>query len=923
VSVDFAAVFEASPNPYMVVDCDLRYVAVNNAYCEATHRTRESLVGSKLLEQFPHDPSSPNNTQARRLADSLRGVFATGKPDVLPLIHYRIEINGTYEDIYWSATHSPVVGADGTVEYVLQHTVNVTQLQRNRTTSLQIEAGILGRAEAGEIRTATLDRSLRDLLSVFDQAPGFVAVTRGKDHVFELSNPGYRRLVGGRDVVGRSVRDVLPEVEPYFMGLLDRVYESGEPFVGNGLPVTLANEAGEVTQVFVDFVYQPLNGVDGKRIGILVFGYDVTNRVHAERERESAKAELEAIFDNFPEALYVADETGIRRANARAAELFGFSSTDELLVPASEFLARLHMRRSDNGEPVTSSESAFVQGLVGKSVRREVVARHLQTGEDVHLYASGAPIRTGGAVVTHIDITERKAVEMRSMQLARVLGETRDFVGIANLDGTPTFLNAAALQLMGFPDQTAAKSIPFVDYFAERHRARVREEVVPAAMETGYWQGELGFVHQQTGEEIPVWYAIFPVRDRVGTINGLATITRDLRPQKQADAERAALLEAERAARGQAERATLLMDQFLATVSHELRTPLSAILGWTQMLRTGTLGPEKRDRALATVERNALMQAHLVEDLLDVSRIITGKLAMEMEQTDLAAAVAAAVDTVRPTAHAKGVRLTVDIDATSTMVNGDSTRLQQVVWNLLSNAVKFTPAGGDVSLRVSVSGDFVEVRVKDSGIGIAAEFLPHVFDRFRQADGSSTRRRGGLGLGLSIVHHVIEAHGGSVTAASAGTNQGSTFTFRIPSVRARSYGTLPPPSTSTISLKGMTILVVDDEDDTREFVRNLLEQNGAHVIVAASAADAIASVQRDLPDLLLSDLGMPDEDGFSLIRRVRALPSDRGGQIPSVALSAYARSEDRTRAMLAGFQNHVPKPVVPNELLAVLASLRA
>jgi signal transduction histidine kinase/ActR/RegA family two-component response regulator len=446
---------------------------------------------------------------------------------------------------------------------------------------------------------------------------------------------------------------------------------------------------------------------------------------------------------------------------------------------------------------------------------------------------------------------------------------------------------------------------------------------VPAAIDTGYWQGELGFVHQQTGEEIPVWYAIFPVRDRVGTINGLATITRDLRPQKQADAERAALLEAERAARGQAERATLLMDQFLATVSHELRTPLSAILGWTQMLRTGTLGPEKQDRALATVERNALTQAHLVEDLLDVSRIITGKLAMEMEQTDLAAAVAAAVDTVRPTAHAKGVRLTVDIDATSTMVNGDSTRLQQVVWNLLSNAVKFTPAGGDVSLRVSVSGDFVEVRVKDSGIGIAAEFLPHVFDRFRQADGSSTRRRGGLGLGLSIVHHVIEAHGGSVTAASAGTNQGSTFTFRIPSVRARSYGTVPPPSTSTISLKGMTILVVDDEDDTREFVRNLLEQNGAHVIVAASAADAIASVQRDLPDLLLSDLGMPDEDGFSLIRRVRALPSDRGGQIPSVALSAYARSEDRTRAMLAGFQNHVPKPVVPNELLAVLASLRA
>ena len=920
--LDFGAVFEASPNPYMVVDRELRYVAVNKAYCEATHRTRESLIGTPLLEQFPHDPTSPKNTQARRLADSLRDVFATGKADVLPLIHYRIEIDGAYEDIYWSATHSPVFGADGRVDYVLQHTVNVTQLQRNRTTNLQIERGILDRAEAGEIRTARLDRNLRDLLSVFDQAPGFIAVTRGKDHIFELSNPGYRRLVGGRDVVGKSVREALPEVESYFMGLLDRVYETGEPFVGNSLPVTLANESGETTEVFVDFVYQPITDADGKTTGILVFGYDVTTRMQAERARESAQAELEAIFDNFPEALYVADETRIRRANQRAAELLGFASRDELLVPPDELLAKVDMRRSEGGEPVTSNDSAFSQALTGHIVRREVVARHVQTKEPIHLFASGAPVRTGGAVVTHIDITERKRVEMRSMQLARVLGETRDFVGIASLDGTPTFVNAAAIHLMGFADQAAAKSIHFTDYFVERQRARVRDEVVPAALATGYWQGELAFVHQQTGEEIPVWYSVFPVRNGAGAINGLATITRDLRPQKQADAERAALLEAERAARAQAERATLLMDQFLATVSHELRTPLSAILGWTQMMRTGTLGPEKQDRALATVERNALMQAHLVEDLLDVSRIITGKLTMEMEQMDLAASVAAAVDTVRPTAQAKGVRLDVDIDAASTTVHGDSARLQQVVWNLLSNAVKFTPADGLVTLRVSVSGDFVEVRVKDTGVGIPADFLPHVFDRFRQADGSSTRRRGGLGLGLSIVHHVVEAHGGTVTADSDGPNQGSTFTVRIPMVRARSYRTLPPPSASSVSLKGMKILVVDDEDDTREFVRSLLEQNGASVIVAASAAEAIAAVQRDQPDLLLSDLGMPDEDGFSLIRRVRALPSDRGGRIPGVALTAYARSEDRTRAMLAGFQNHVPKPVVPTELLAVLASLR-
>ena len=799
--LDFGTLFEASPNPYMVVDRELRYVAVNRAYCEATHRTAEQLLGTSLIDEFPHDPEAPGNTQARRLADSLRGVFASGKPDALPLIHYRIEIDGKYQDIYWSATHTPLRGPDGRVEYVLQHTVNVTELARNRPTHLQIEAGILDRAQAGEARSAALDRTLRDLLSVFDQAPGFLAVTRGPDHVFELTNPGYRKMVGGRDVVGRPVREALPELEPSFLDLLDRVYATGKPFVGNSLPATLANASGENVEVFVDFVYQPLNGPDGKPSGILVSGYDVTARVHAERARERARA---------------------------------------------------------------------------------------------------------GA-----------------QELARVLGETRDFVGIANLDGMPTFVNAAALQMMGFADEAEAKRTHFTEYFVERQRAQVRDEVVPAATRTGYWQGELAFAHRQTGEEIPVWYTIFPLRDGTGAINGLATITRDLRPQKQADAERAALLEAERAARAQAERATLLMDHFLATVSHELRTPLSAILGWTQMLRSGSLSADKHERALATVERNAQMQAHLIEDLLDVSRIHSGKLTMELEHMDLAAAVASAVDTVRPTAQAKGVALDIDLDAGDTTVHGDSARLQQVVWNLLSNAVKFTPSGGSVTLLVVRDDDAVEIRVSDTGIGIAPEFLPHVFDRFRQADAGSTRRRGGLGLGLSIVHHVVEAHGGSVRAHSQGMNRGSTFTVRIPSAAAR---TMPALSTSASTapgaLRGMKILLVDDEEDTREFVRSLLEQNAAQVTVAASAAEAIASLQSQCPDLLLSDLGLPEEDGFSLIRRVRALPGRSESRIPAVALTAYARSEDRTRAMLAGFQDHVVKPVVPSDLLAVLTAFR-
>jgi signal transduction histidine kinase/CheY-like chemotaxis protein len=921
--LDFGQMFDASPNPYMVVDRELRYVAVNRAYCEATHRTAAELVGSRVTDEFPHDPEAPGNAQARRLVDSLRGVFVTGKPDVLPLIHYRIEIAGRYEDIYWSATHTPLLGPDGQVTHVLQHTVNVTELERSRSTSLQIEAGILDRAQAGEARSAALDKNLRELVSVFDQAPGFLAVTRGPDHVFELVNPEYRKLVGGRDVVGKPVREALPELEPHFFELLDGVFARGEPFVGSSLPATLANAAGEKTEVFVDFVYQPLTGADGKPSGILVSGHDVTARVHAERAREHAQAELEAIFDGFPEALYIADQRGIRRANARAAEILGYESIADMLRPRQEVIEHTQARSADTGEPLVEGASPMAEALRGRAVRREIVVKHLGTGEDVHLFASGAPIRGGGAVVAAVDITERKRVEMHALQLARVLGETRDFVGIANLEGTPTFANEAALRLLGFPDLATALNIHFIDCFVPRQRAQVRDEVVPAAMETGYWQGELAFCHYQTHEEIPVWYSIFPLRDAAGVINGLATITRDLRPQKLADAERAALLEAERAARAQAERATLLMDQFLATVSHELRTPLSAILGWTQLLRSGSLSPEKRERALATVERNAQAQAHLVEDLLDVSRIVSGKLTIEMEQTDLAAAVAAAVETVRPAAQAKGVLLDVDLDEADTTVRGDSARLQQVVWNLLANAVKFTPAEGRVALRVSRQGDMVEVRVSDSGIGISRDFLAHVFDRFRQADAGSARRRGGLGLGLAIVHHVVEAHGGTVRADSAGVDQGSTFTVRIPRAKARVVPALELGGASPVSLQGMKILVVDDEEDTREFVRSLLEQNAAEVTVAASAADAMVSLQRELPDLLLSDIGMPGEDGYSFIRRVRALPAERGGRTPAVALTAYARSEDRARAMLSGFQNHVAKPVVATELLAVLACLRS
>jgi PAS domain S-box-containing protein len=396
----------------------------------------------------------------------------------------------------------------------------------------------------------------------------------------------------------------------------------------------------------------------------------------------------------------------------------------------------------------------------------------------------------------------------------------------------------------------------------------------------------------------------------------------------------ARLLSATRAERQRAEEASRLKDEFLATVSHELRTPLTSMLGWVQMLRAGKLPAERQARALETVERNARAQAQLIEDLLDVSRIITGKLRLETEPLELSAVVQAAVDSVRPAAEARRLELEVQLEPAVGPLVGDAHRLQQVVWNLLSNAVKFTPEGGRVSVHLSQAGGEARVRVQDTGRGIRPDFLPHVFERFRQADGSSTRRYGGLGLGLSIVHHLVEMHGGHVEAHSEGEGTGATFTVRLPLAPARPDALLEGAGAgggarvrgaeeegAPSSLAGLSVLVVDDEPDVRELVTAMLEPRGVRVRTAASAEEALARLREAPCDVLLSDVAMPGEDGYQLVERVRRLPPEAGGRTPAVAMTAYARAEDRARALRAGFQLHLPKPLSPDELVAVLVLL--
>lgn len=391
------------------------------------------------------------------------------------------------------------------------------------------------------------------------------------------------------------------------------------------------------------------------------------------------------------------------------------------------------------------------------------------------------------------------------------------------------------------------------------------------------------------------------------------------------------ILRAKRAA----EEATRAKDEFLAVVSHELRTPLTAILGWARMLKSEKLDERTAARALDTIERNAESQSQLIEDILDFSRIISGKIRLDVGRVEMASITEAAIDVVRPAADAKGIRLEVILDPRAGAVSGDPERLQQVMWNLLSNAVKFTPKGGRVQVRLARVNSSVEISVSDTGQGISAEFLPYVFERFRQAERTTTRRHSGLGLGMAITKHLVELHGGTIRAESPGEGQGATFILRLPVMivhhaehfsttatdQGASAGEDQARLTEPVRLDGVHVLVVDDDPDARDLLVTILTQSGARATAVATVADALESLRLTKPDLLVSDIEMPGEDGYSLIRKVRALEVLKRTRIPAIALTAHARSSDRLRALSAGYQMHIPKPVEPAELVMAIANL--
>lgn len=543
-----------------------------------------------------------------------------------------------------------------------------------------------------------------------------------------------------------------------------------------------------------------------------------------------------------------------------------------------------------------------------------------------------------------INLARRRAEEALRKQsdwLRVTLSSIGDAVISTDVEGRVTFMNRVAEFLTGWDEAEAlGRSLTEIFQIVNEESRQPVENPAQRALSSVTIDSLANhtILIAKDGTEWPIDDSAAPIRSEQGEVLGAVLVFRDISERKRMELERDRLLASAQAAQKEAEHANRLKDEFLATASHELRTPLTAVVGWSRMMRTGKLDAENSARALEAIERNATLQTKLIDDLLDVSRIITGKLILERRAIEMAHVLNDAVNTVRPAADAKNITIVTSFDAKAGPVLGDANRLQQVVWNLLSNAVKFTPKNGRIEVGLQRVNSQAEISVRDSGEGISSEFLPYVFDRFRQGDGKTTRLHSGLGLGLAIVRQLVELHGGTVNAHSDGPGRGATFKLRLPVLSINSVSgskTTARDSTLTkarvsdglsiecpLRLDGVCVLVVDDDSDTRQMLKAVLSEYQAHVIVAASAAEAIEEIERRKPDVLVSDLGMPEQDGYELIKKVRGRESaDHTARIPALALTAYAKAEDRVRALASGYQVHLSKPVEPAEFVLVVANL--
>jgi PAS domain S-box-containing protein len=638
---------------------------------------------------------------------------------------------------------------------------------------------------------------------------------------------------------------------------------------------------------------------------------------------EDVAAYLAAIVESSDDAILSKDVNGIiQSCNTAAERLFGYRSDE--LVGQSVLILIPRERRGEEDQILSRLRR-------GERIEHFETVRQTKDGRRIDVALTVSPVRDAsgnliGASKIARDITDRRRAHLKAAELAAIVESADDAIISKDLNGIIRSFNSSAERLFGYTAAEIIGKSVITLIPPDRHH---EEERILASLRSGQPLDHYETVRvTKDGRRIEVSLTVSPIRSPSGEVVGASKIVRDISERKRAAAEREQLLQSERAARQEAERANRVKDDFVAMVSHELRTPLNAILGWTDLLKGRDGDPEMLAQGIEVIARNTRLQAQLIADLLDVSRIVSGKLSLELSRVDLNEVVRNSVEALQSPALQKGLNLAVRIDPDPIPTIGDPARLQQIVWNLLSNAVKFTPRGGKVTVDLHQRDGFAEIRVTDTGIGIRSEFLPDLFERFRQASSLTTRRHGGLGLGLSIAKHLTDLHGGSIEARSAGEGTGATFTVQLPLRPVEPAADLASrlqeshdadTRAGEISLRGLTILVVEDDQDTRDLIQRLLEAHRAKVVVAASALEALDRLVAERPDIVLSDIGLPDVDGYELIRRIRR-PASQFSTIPAIALTAFARFEDRTRALGAGFNAHVAKPVEPAELVITVGS---
>jgi PAS domain S-box-containing protein len=819
------------------------------------------------------------------------------------------------------------------------------------------------------------------LSAIIDSADDAI-ITKTLEGIITSWNKGAEHIFGytAQEAIGQPVMMLIPEghrnEEPHILARLRKGQR-----IEHYETVRMRKDG---TLVDISLTVSPIRKPDGTIIGASKIARDISERKRAEAQQ----LQMAAIVENSDDAIISKDLNGVILSwNPAAERLYGYTAQEVVGQPVTMLIP--------DGRP-DEEPHILEQIRRGQPVDHYETVRVRKDGEIIEVSLTVSPLKDAdgriiGASKIARDITPRKRTEEQLREQAEIiktvnrLGQTlggeldlhklvqavtdaaTELTGahfgsffynvldgqgghymLYTLSGVPreafahfpmpratdlfgpTFRGEGILRIADVAkDPRYGKNSPYYG-MPEGHLPVTSYLALPVISRTGEVLGGLFFGHPEAG--------VFTGRHEIILTGMAAQAAVAMDNARLFEALKRARIEAEQAAEEnerlyrEAQESNRIKDEFLATVSHELRTPLTAILGWAHLLRTGTSDADFTHKAFETIERNARAQAQLIDDLLDVSRIITGKLRIDVQPINPNTFIEAAIESIKPGAEAKGVRLQKIVDTGMVFVAGDPVRLQQVVWNLLANAVKFTPRGGRVQVKLERVNSHVEITVSDTGAGITPEFLPLVFDRFRQADQRKTRQHGGLGLGLSIVRHLVELHGGNVRAESAGEGQGSTFTVLLPvspvyqvsvegeRVHPAARDTLPTYECAE-RLDGLRILVVDDEPDTRELLKAGLGQCGADVSVVASAAEAYAVLQDGVTDLLISDIGMPGEDGYELIRRVRQLPAESGGKVPAIALTAYARVEDRMQALRAGYQMHVPKPIELAELVAVATSL--